>query len=65
MRTRVTWSLAATCLFHAHLAAAQGMTGALIGTVKDAQGGCSVLAAVAEGDADIFRLDGLLPIGRN
>ena len=41
MRTPVTVFLAVitACILHAHAVVAQGLTGALIGTVKDAQGG--------------------------
>jgi Carboxypeptidase regulatory-like domain len=39
MRRAVTYLLASACALQAHMAAAQGLTGALIGTVKDAQGG--------------------------
>ena len=39
MRTAVTFFVAAVCVLLASVAAAQGLTGALIGTVKDAQGG--------------------------
>ena len=39
MRSPVLFLLAAACVLQPHLAAAQGLTGALIGTVKDAQGG--------------------------
>jgi Carboxypeptidase regulatory-like domain len=39
MRRSVRFLLAAACLLQSHLAHAQGLTGALIGTVKDAQGG--------------------------
>src|SRR5688572_4817853 len=35
----VTFLIAALSVLHLHMAAAQGLTGALIGTVKDAQGG--------------------------
>jgi len=38
MRTRLLFCITA-CALQAHLAAAQALTGALIGTVKDAQGG--------------------------
>ncbi|MEO5896490.1 MAG: TonB-dependent receptor [Vicinamibacterales bacterium] len=39
MRRPLTFLLAAAWILHVHMAAAQGLTGALIGTVKDAQGG--------------------------
>src|SRR5215211_4173672 len=39
MRRPLTFLLAAACVLHVHVAAAQVLTGALIGTVKDAQGG--------------------------
>jgi Carboxypeptidase regulatory-like domain len=39
MRRPVMFLLAGACLLQPHLAPAQGLTGALIGTVKDAQGG--------------------------
>ena len=39
MRRPVMFLLAAACVLQPHLAPAQGLTGALIGTVKDAQGG--------------------------
>jgi hypothetical protein len=39
MRRPVTFLLAAACVLLPQLVAAQGLTGALIGTVKDAQGG--------------------------
>ena len=38
MRRPVRWLLAAACVLQVHLVAAQGLTGALIGSVKDAQG---------------------------
>src|SRR5580765_2435756 len=39
MRRSVHFLLAAACVLQSHAAHAQGLTGALIGTVKDAQGG--------------------------
>ena len=45
MRTRVLFC-AAACVLQAHAAAAQVLTGALIGTVKDAQGGILRAAVV-------------------
>src|SRR3977135_1848586 len=39
MRRPVMFLLAAACVLQPHLARAQGLTGALIGPVKDAQGG--------------------------
>ena len=39
MRSPVLFLLAAACVLQPHMAAAQGLTGALIGTVKDEQGG--------------------------
>ena len=39
MRRRVIGLVACVCLLQVHIAAAQELTGALIGTVKDAQGG--------------------------
>ena len=39
MRRSVQFLLAAACVLQCHAAHAQGLTGALIGTVKDAQGG--------------------------
>jgi Carboxypeptidase regulatory-like domain len=46
MRSPVLFLLAAACVLQPHLAAAQGLTGALIGTVKDAQGGVLAGAVV-------------------
>ena len=46
MRRPVLFLLAAACVLQPHLAAAQGLTGALIGTVKDAQGGVLAGAVV-------------------
>ena len=46
MRLPVLFLLAAACVLPLHLAAAQGLTGALIGTVKDAQGGVLAGAVV-------------------
>src|ERR1700704_6278855 len=39
MRRPVMFLLAAACVLQPHVAPAQGLTGAFIGTVKDAQGG--------------------------
>ena len=38
MRRRVIGLVACACLLQAHVATAQGLTGALIGSVRDAQG---------------------------
>ncbi len=46
MRRLVTFLLAGACVLQPHLAPAQGLTGALIGTVKDAQGGVLAGAVV-------------------
>src|SRR3977135_3682145 len=46
MRRPVMFLLAAACVLQPHLALAQGLTGALIGTVKDAQGGVLAGAVV-------------------
>ena len=46
MRRPVMFLLAAACVLQPHLAPAQGLTGALIGTVKDAQGGVLAGAVV-------------------
>jgi hypothetical protein len=46
MFRRTALLLAAACLLQPHLAGAQGMTGDLIGTVKDAQGGVLPRAVV-------------------
>src|SRR5215204_303392 len=46
MRRPVVFLLAAACVLQPHLAPAQGLTGALIGTVKDAQGGVLAGAVV-------------------
>ena len=46
MRRPVMFLLAAACVLQPHLALAQGLTGALIGTVKDAQGGVLTGAVV-------------------
>ena len=46
MRRPVMFLLAAACVLQPHLAPAQGLTGALIGTVKDAQGGVLTGAVV-------------------
>jgi hypothetical protein len=46
VRRSVKFLLAAACVLQAHLAPAQGLTGALIGTVKDAQGGVLTGAVV-------------------
>ena len=46
MRKRVMFLLAAACVLQPCLAASQGLTGALIGTVKDAQGGVITGAVV-------------------
>src|SRR4051812_18554412 len=42
----VVFLLVAACVLQPHLAPAQGLTGALIGTVKDAQGGVLAGAVV-------------------
>ena len=46
MRRPVVFLLAAACVLQPHLAPAQGLTGALIGTVKDDQGGVLAGAVV-------------------
>ena len=46
MRRSVVFLLAAACVLQPLLASAQGLTGALIGTVKDAQGGVLTGAVV-------------------
>jgi Carboxypeptidase regulatory-like domain len=46
MRRSVAFLLAAACVLQPHVAPAQGLTGALIGTVKDAQGGALAGAVV-------------------
>ena len=46
MRRPVMFLLAAACVLQPHMATAQGLTGALIGTVKDAQGGVLTGAVV-------------------
>ncbi len=46
MRRPMLFLLAAACVLPPHLASAQGLTGALIGTVKDAQGGVLTGAVV-------------------
>jgi len=46
MRRSVLFLLAAACVLQSHLIHAQGLTGALIGTVKDAQGGVLTGAVV-------------------
>src|SRR5204862_1911806 len=38
MKTRPVWPIAAVCILVAHHASAQGLTGALLGTVSDEQG---------------------------
>jgi hypothetical protein len=46
MRRLATFLLGAVCVLPAHMSAAQGLTGALVGTVKDVQGGVIAGAVV-------------------
>ena len=46
MRRSLMFLLAAACVLQPHVVPAQGLTGALIGTVKDAQGGVLTGAVV-------------------